>query len=113
MTKKFSIIIGLVIIAAAVVAFSLRTNNSSITAHDGMLQVEAVPLQTSSGWSYNILVGHKTFIHQEFIPAIEGQRTFATKEDAMKTADLVISKIVKGKVPSISKADLSSLGITY
>ncbi len=78
-----------------------------------MLQVEAVPLHTNSGWGYEIVVGHKTFIHQQFIPAIQGEKAFATKEDAMKTADLVVSKIVKGKLPSITMADLSSLGINY
>ena len=114
MTKKLSIIIGLVVIVGAAVTFSLKnSNNSNAVAHKGMLQVESVPLHTNSGWGYDILVGHKTFIHQEYIPAISGEKAFATKEDAMKTADLVVSKIVKGKLPSVTRADLSSLGISY
>ena len=113
MTKKLFIIIGLVVIAGIIVAFSLKKIKEKDDSHAGMLQVEAVSLHTNSGWGYNILVGNKIFIHQQFIPAIEGEKAFSTKEDAMKTANLVISKIVKGKVPAVTRADLSSMGIAY
>jgi len=113
MTKKFFIVFGLVIIAAVIIAFSLKNIHSKNDLHKGMLQVEAIPLHSNAGWGYEIVVGHKVFIHQQFIPAIQGEKAFATKEDAMKTADLVVSKIVKGKVPSITMSDLSSLGVDY
>ena len=114
MTKKFFIVFGLVIIAAVIIAFfSLKNIHSKNDLHKGMLQVEATPLHSNAGWGYEIVVGQKVFIHQQFIPAIQGEKAFATKEDAMKTAGLVVSKIVKGKVPSITMSDLSSLGIDY
>lgn len=77
-----------------------------------MLQVESVPLHNASGWGYDILVDHKIFIHQEDIPAVAGKKGFLTKEDAMKTAGLVVEKLVKGKQPSITKDDLTALKIS-
>ena len=84
-----------------------------IGPNDGMLKVESVPLHNASGWGYEILVDHKIFIHQEYIPAIAGKKAFLTKEDAMKTAGLVIEKLVKGKQPAITKNDLTALKISF
>ena len=82
------------------------------SANDRMLKVESVPLYNSSGWGYEILVDHKIFIHQEYIPAIIGKKAFFSKEDAMKTAALVIEKLKRGKQPAITKADLTELKIS-
>jgi len=60
---------------------------------------------------YNILVGHRVFIHQEHIPAIEGNHAFVTQDDAQNTANLVIYKIVHGHLPSVTLKDLDSLHI--
>ncbi len=78
-----------------------------------MLQVESVAIHTASGWGYKILVDHKTFIKQDYIPAVAGRKAFLSKEDAMKTAGLVVQKLVKGKLPSITKDDLTALKIAF
>jgi Domain of unknown function (DUF4907) len=80
---------------------------------DAMLQVESVPLHNASGWGYEILVDHKTFIHQEYIPAIVGKKAFLTKDDAMRTAGLAVEKLVHGKQPAITKNDLITLKISF
>jgi hypothetical protein len=108
MIKKISIGVAVFFILI-IIGFSVKTGKS---APDGMLKVESVPLHTASGWGYEILVDHKIFIHQEDIPAIAGKKAFLTKEDAMKTAGLVIEKIVKGKQPAITKDDLTGLKIS-
>lgn len=70
-------------------------------------------LQNSvSGWGYEVLMDNRPYIHQEHIPSIPGNMGFATKEDAEKTAQLVIKKIEKGIMPpSITPQELDSLGI--
>jgi hypothetical protein len=107
---SFIYIIACILFIFIIIAFSVKTVTS---ARDGMLQVESVPLHNISGWGYEILVDHKIFIHQEDIPAIPGKKEFLTKEDAMKTAGLVVKKLVRGKRPSITKDDLAALKISF
>lgn len=108
MIKRIYIVVCVIFIVT-IIGFSVKTAKSR--TNDGMLKVESVPLYHASGWGYEILVDHKIFIHQEFIPAIAGKKTFFTKEDAMKTAGLVIEKLIKGKQPTITKDDLTALKI--
>ena len=98
------------IFIVTIIVFSFKTISRG---NDGMLKVESVPLHTASGWGYEILVDHKVFIHQEYIPVIAGKKAFLTKEDAMKTAGLVVGKIVNGKLPTITKDDLAALKISF
>jgi hypothetical protein len=107
MTKKIYIFIGLLFIVV-IIGISINTNKKS---GDRMFKIESQAIQTSSGWGYNILVDHKIFIHQEYIPAISGNKSFVNKEDAMKVADLAIEKIKKGKLPSLTKDDIIALKI--
>ena len=67
----------------------------------------------NSGYGYQILKKQKIIINQPFIPAIEGEKTFKNKEDAQKTADLVMNKIEKKMFPKISIHELDSMKIAY
>lgn len=109
MTKKIFIPIVTLFTAALIIGFCIKSRK---TNDDKMLKVEAVPIPTNGGWGYNILVDHKIYIHQEFIPAIEGKRAFSSKEDAMKTSEVAIKKLIKGKTPFINKRELDSLHIS-
>jgi len=109
MTKRFFIPLGILFIALLIIGFSIKSNKKN---DEKMFRVESVPIQTSAGWGYNILVDHKIYIHQEFIPAIEGKKAFSSKEDAMKTSGVAIKKLIKGKPPFINKKELDSLNIS-
>ena len=64
-------------------------------------------------WGYNILRDNKIFIHQPNKPGLPGVEGFKTKEDAVKTAELVISKIKKGEIPpTVSRQELISLNLS-
>src|SRR5450755_4361975 len=97
MIKKIFIVV-FVFFILIIISFSVKTAKSD---NDGMLKVESVLIHNASGWGYEILVDHKVFIHQEYIPEIAGKKAFLTKEDAMKTAGLAVEKLVKGKLPAI------------
>lgn len=67
------------------------------------------------GWGYDIYKDNKLYIHQEIIPAIEGRKSFASKDEAMRLGELVISKIKKGKgggLPQVTIQEIDSLKIT-
>lgn len=66
-----------------------------------------------NGWGYNILRNKKLIIKQDIIPAIEKQVTFKSEEDAQKTGLLVVEKIKKNQLPTISRKDLEDLKIDF
>ncbi|MFZ4400515.1 MAG: DUF4907 domain-containing protein [Bacteroidales bacterium] len=64
----------------------------------------------SLAWGYDIYKNGKITIHQPNIPAIEGNITFKSKEDAYKTAELVVIKL-KNNIfpPSLSKEEVENV----
>jgi hypothetical protein len=65
--------------------------------------------KSKQGWGYDILRNNKIYIHQPYIPAVEGQVPFRDKQSARNTGRLVIKKIRKHKSPAITKQELESL----
>ena len=65
-------------------------------------------------YGYEILINGKTLIRQKNIPGFPGLTGFKRKEDAEKTAQLVLKKITAGIMPpSIDKNELDSMKIKY
>lgn len=64
---------------------------------------------TNGGYGYDILKNDRVYIHQPFIPAIEGETPFGDREAARKTGRLVISKIKKHRIPSVSKEEVEGI----
>jgi hypothetical protein len=111
MTGTFSIrrLFGIAILmAACVTIFGVVLNHYH---KKELLRINALPFQGAGGWGYEIKVGGKTFIHQDHIPAVTGLHGFASKQDALKIAALVSSKIKQGLVPSVSVKELQQEGI--
>ncbi len=70
--------------------------------------------QVDSGWGYDILVNGKVFIHQPFIPGVQGRFVFQTSNDASKTAVFVIHRMLSQPgLPAVSVEELDSLGVLY
>lgn len=103
------------IIVAAIAAMSCMAAYAFLNRDSGndLLKVELVPfeLKNKTGWGYEIKVDHKTFIRQESVPAVAGNKPFSTKEDAVKTGELVIKKLVKGNLPSLTQQEVAMLGV--
>ncbi len=76
-----------------------------------LLKVEVVSFRTMEGWGYEIKVDNKTFIHQETIPAVAGERRFLLEQDALKTGNAVMKKLLAGKRPSLSCKEVMALGV--
>jgi hypothetical protein len=62
------------------------------------------------GWGYDILVDGKLFIRQESVPVLSGSRGFDTKEQAEKTARLIINKMKRGEEPTVTTFEI---GLIY
>ncbi|TND09140.1 MAG: hypothetical protein FD123_1543 [Bacteroidetes bacterium] len=64
------------------------------------------------GWGYDLYVDGKKTIHQNIIPAVQGNQPFATEQDARKVGDFAADKMMKtGEFPTISVEELQEMGI--
>jgi hypothetical protein len=73
------------------------------------LSVTAFKSDSSDTWGYEILIDKKVYIHQEYIPALEGNQSFKTKRDALKVGRAVMLKIKNLKSPTLSKEEVLTL----
>ena len=64
------------------------------------------------GYGYDIYMFDAMYVHQPNIPAINGNRGFHTREQARKTAEMVLYKIRNNIMPpSLSIEELDSLQV--
>lgn len=76
------------------------------------VQLTYTTYHTPLGWGYDVLVNDSLFIHQQQMPAVEGNRGFSSKKEAEKVAELVIARMKRKELPTILLRDLDSLGIS-
>ena len=107
-TKLFSQ--RFVFIALFALSYSCNHSEKNTPTKPGHI-ITINPIQVQNGWGYDIMVDDKVYIHQYCIPAVGGNKVFSNKQDAIKTAKVVVQKILNGKVPSVTKHDLDSLQI--
>lgn len=85
-------------------------NNNDRTGADRT--IETTVFQVEEGWGYDLFVDGKRFIHQPYIPVIQGNKPFENEADAKKVAELVAKKIRLNSIPpTVSYRELDSLGI--
>lgn len=66
------------------------------------------------GYGYNILMDGKLYVHQPHIPAVAGNRGFASVADAKKAGDFIKYKVEHHIVPpSVTVEELDSLMISH
>lgn len=66
------------------------------------------------GYGYDLVINGKKTVHQPMIPAVQGNKSFATEKEAKAVGELAAARMRKtGDLPTISVKDLDSLKITY
>lgn len=66
----------------------------------------------TTGWGYDIYIHKDLYIHQRYIPAINGKNGFNSEDDARIVAEFVAGKIRNNNIPpSVKVSELDSLGI--
>ncbi|MDQ3189969.1 MAG: DUF4907 domain-containing protein [Bacteroidota bacterium] len=109
---KIGAVIFLIFIIKLSVPENLFNNKASEKAGKNPEIRMEVFRSEKGAWGYNIYLKNKLYIHQEHVPGINGNVGFRTKEDAEKTAALVMEKI-KNKIihPTVSMKELDSLKV--
>jgi isocitrate dehydrogenase len=110
-TKNYNnIFLAGIIIILAILFFAAYTTQLKREQHVAFITVN--PIHTLDGWGYEILANGKTYIRQSFIPAVEGKKSFKTKEDAIAVGNKVVEKMKMGQqLPTITVDELKQLGV--
>lgn len=88
----------------------VSSGNFSSEINTDSISVKTFP--ANSGWGYDIFINDKKYIHQEYIPAISGNKPFKSKNEAEITAGIVKEKIRKNIIPpSVTTDELITAGV--
>lgn len=74
-------------------------------------EIETSCFKTKTGWGYAIYENKKIIIKQNIIPAIDTQKSFKTKQDALLIAKLIATKLSNNQSPTITQKELKLLHI--
>jgi len=90
------------------------TRHSNITIYSYSDTTYKIIPSIDNTYGYEILINGKALIRQKSIPGLPGSNGFKRKEDAEKTARLVLKKLSAGLMPpSIDKHELDSMKVKY
>mgnify|MGYP001558708447 FL=1 len=110
--------IGLVVIAISIVInFSIpQPKSKNVPAKNSSSSNSDIKVSTYKDknelWGYDVYVNGVLLVHQTNIPAVSGNRGFATEAEARKTAELMANKIRKNILPpSITIQELKDIGV--
>ena len=105
--KITAVPISCFIVLAVLFSCTEATNHNGDDLHNGKMFVKANAYATPDGFGYEIYADDSLYIKQAFIPGIAGEHSFASKEDAMKIAEVAIHKMATQQaMPRITKEDL-------
>jgi hypothetical protein len=118
--RHITAIITLVVVIVAIVIFkniespdSKKAGTFSFPKIENTEDLTLNVFEKNGKWGYEIYVESNSLILQESIPGVQGKQKFTTKTDAKKCGELVIKKLRKHEIPSISPKELDSLGIWH
>jgi hypothetical protein len=75
------------------------------------VELRAIQDSTVGGWGYDVMRDGHPYIHQPYIPDIQGIHGFQTKEQALAVGKMVYDRLVKGQLPIISIEEMRQLGV--
>ena len=87
-----------------------RMQDTTITSKPVNTYTYKIISSNNNTYGYNIYANGALRIHQPFIPTMQGNVGFATRQAAEKVARLAISKMEKGEaLPTISREEMKQL----
>jgi hypothetical protein len=101
MTKPFKI--ALFISISALVFFLVFKKEKKVSV------LSYSTFKTNTGWGYDILLNKTIFIHQENMPVVEKPSGFTKEIYAKQTAELILTKLLAKKSPSVSSFELQNI----
>ena len=99
--------------AAPIAAQSDTQQNVPSSAHNSNVEIKTFSNDAAyGGFGYDVYVEGTLAVHQPNIPAVSGNKGFATKEKAQIAGEFVAYKVKHNIMPpSVTPAELDSLGV--
>jgi hypothetical protein len=66
-------------------------------------------VKVDQGWGYKIYVKGRLVVDQNTMPALSGNKPFPCEKAAEKTANLVVQKVGKGGMPTLSIQEVEKI----
>lgn len=66
-------------------------------------------IRSGDGWGYEIRINNRPYIHQPYIPAVEGNMPFGDKKTARKTGRVVIEKLKDHQPPGLTREEIDKI----
>jgi hypothetical protein len=95
---------GAVISALSVLIF-ISVISCTVQGH----HYKITTFKSENGWGYDVVHNGKVYIHQPFMPVIEGNVPFEKRKYAREAAKIVVKKLRENKPPSITMEELKSI----
>ncbi len=105
--KNWSLLLLLLVVCVVSVNFASKKKSSD------KIRLSVKTFSMNNGWGYDVLSNDSIYIHQQYIPVIEGNRAFVNENQARIIGSLVIKKLKEKKLPIISLKELDSCKISY
>lgn len=67
--------------------------------------------RSEDGWGYSVRIREKVVIYQPYIPALEGNKPFRSRKEALRAGRMVITKMNDGADYSLTVEELIKAGI--
>lgn len=80
-----------------------------ISCKEGDHQYKLRVIRSGNGWGYDITVNNRPYIHQPFIPAVEGNIPFSDRKTARKTGRIVIQRLKDHKPPGLTREEVEKI----
>ena len=100
-------ILGFVVIFVVITAFVVY----NITDFKTLQTYQVEVFKVGNGFGYQIKSQSKLLIKQDYIPAVQLNKTFCTEEDAEKVGRFVANKILNKENPKVTMENLKQLNV--
>nr|WP_295872119.1 DUF4907 domain-containing protein [uncultured Chitinophaga sp.] len=98
-------------VPAALLLLAVYRHHLHSSPESDMVQLTVVPFETGGGWGYQVMVDHRSFIYQDVMPGIAGNRPFRTKEDAQRVGQAVVEKLMAHQRPTMTLTELIKMQV--
>lgn len=110
--QRTRISIGVVLFLTSAVIWYTQQNDSRIAVDQpaSVFTIQTI-VKDDGSFGYNISLDDRILIHQPHVPAVQGIKGFDRERDARNVANVVVGKLIRNEIPSVSVEELRALNV--
>jgi hypothetical protein len=92
----------------AVALFAFKRLQTQPQKKAAQVKATLKTFHTAIGWGYDVYRNNSLFIHQEYMPAVEGRKGFASEEEAKRIGELILGKMKNTDFPVVTLDEIKT-----